>query len=41
MFGLPVITTKVGGLKSFFKDKKMGYFIEPKNIVDIEKKINQ
>lgn len=39
MFGLPVITTKVGGLKSFFKDKKMGYFIEPKNIVDIENKI--
>ena len=39
MFGLPVITTKVGGLKRFFKNGKMGYFIEPKSIIDIEKKI--
>ena len=39
LFGLPVITTKVGGLKSFFKDKKMGYFIKPKSIIEIEEKI--
>jgi len=39
LFGLPVITTRVGGLKKFFKNEKMGYFIEPKNIIDIENKI--
>jgi glycosyltransferase involved in cell wall biosynthesis len=39
LFGLPVITTKVGGLKKFFKDEKMGYFIETKNSTDIENKI--
>ena len=39
LFGLPVITTKVGGLKKFFKDKKMGYFIDTKNTIDIENKI--
>ena len=39
LFGLPVITTKVGGLKEFFKNEKMGYFVEPKNITDIEEKI--
>ncbi len=36
LFGLPVITTRVGGLKNFFKNKKMGYFIEPKDIHQIE-----
>jgi glycosyltransferase involved in cell wall biosynthesis len=39
LFGLPVITTKVGGLKKFFKNETMGYFIEPKSIIDIEHKI--
>jgi len=39
LFGLPVITTKVGGLKKFFNDDKMGYFIEPKSTTDIENKI--
>lgn len=39
LFGLPVITTKVGGLKKFFKNEEMGYFIEPKSIIDIENKI--
>jgi len=39
LFGLPVITTRVGGLKSFLIDEKMGYFIEPKDVDDIEDKI--
>jgi len=39
LFGLPVITTKVGGLKKFFNDDKMGYFIEPRSTTDIENKI--
>ena len=30
-FGLPVITTKVGGLKYFFQNEKMGKLIEPKD----------
>jgi glycosyltransferase involved in cell wall biosynthesis len=30
-FGLPVVTTKVGGLKYFFKDKKMGIMVEAKD----------
>lgn len=33
--GLPIITTKVGGLNDFFEDKKMGYFIEVKNVNSI------
>lgn len=28
-FGLPVVTTAVGGLKNFFQNGKMGYLIEP------------
>jgi glycosyltransferase involved in cell wall biosynthesis len=32
-FGMPVITTNMGGLKEFFKDDKMGYLIEPKNVI--------
>jgi len=39
LFGLPIITTRVGGLKRFFKDKKMGYLIEPKSVIEIEEKI--
>lgn len=38
-FGVPVITTKVGGLKSFFKDGEMGYFVATKNVLDLEQKI--
>lgn len=34
-FGMPVITTNMGGLKEFFKDEKMGYLIEPKNIIQL------
>ena len=36
LFGLPIITTKVGGLKRFFQEDKMGYFIEPKSSKSIE-----
>ena len=39
LFGLPVITTKVGGLKRFFQADKMGYFIEPKSSKSIENTI--
>ena len=39
LFGLPVITTKVGGLKRFFQEAKMGYFIEPKSSQSIENTI--
>jgi len=38
-FSLPIITTPVGGLKDFFQDKKMGYFVEPKNVEQIESKL--
>jgi len=31
-FGMPVITTNMGGLKEFFQDEKMGYLVEIKNI---------
>jgi len=39
LFGLPIVTTKVGGLKQFFRDGEMGYMIEPKSIREIEEKI--
>jgi glycosyltransferase involved in cell wall biosynthesis len=38
-FGLPVITTQVGGLKDFFQDEKMGYFVKLKNSTDIKEKL--
>ena len=38
-FGLPIITTPVGGLKDFFQDSKMGYFVEVKNSLDIKNKL--
>lgn len=38
-FGLPVITTPVGGVKDFFENDKNGYFIEIKSSMDITKKI--
>ena len=33
-FGLPVITTKVGGLPDFFENKKMGYITDSYNPID-------
>ncbi|HHD82245.1 MAG TPA: glycosyltransferase [Campylobacterales bacterium] len=35
-FGLPIITTKVGGLKYFFKENTMGYFSKVKDREDLE-----
>lgn len=34
-FGMPVITTNMGGLKEFFKNEEMGYLIKPKNIKEL------
>lgn len=34
-FGLPIITTPVGGLKHFFKEESMGYTVKPKNTKDL------
>ena len=38
-FGMPIVTTSVGGLKQFFKDKEMGYFVEVKNTKQLEEKL--
>jgi glycosyltransferase involved in cell wall biosynthesis len=38
-FGIPVITTPVGGLKDFFQEGKMGYFVEPKSSKQIADKL--
>jgi len=38
-FGLPVVTTPVGGLKGFFKDGKMGYFVHPKETKQLSEKL--
>lgn len=38
-FGKPVITTPVGGLKSFFQDGVMGFFVQPKDSDDLEAKL--
>lgn len=38
-FGKPVITTPVGGLKSFFQDGKMGFLVHPESAVDLEEKL--
>jgi len=38
-FGLPVITTPVGGLVDFFVDRKMGLFVEQKNAQDLAAKM--
>ena len=40
-FGLTIITTKVGGLKYFFKDPQMGKFVNIKDSIDLEKTIEQ
>jgi glycosyltransferase involved in cell wall biosynthesis len=39
VFGLPIITTRVGGLKNFFQNEKMGYFIKVQNIKDLVDRI--
>ena len=38
-FGMPIITTEVGGLKTFLQEGKMGYFTEIKNGKDLGNKI--
>ena len=38
-FGKPVITTPVGGLKNFFQDGVMGFFVQPKDSDDLESKL--
>lgn len=38
-FGLPVVTTDVGGLKEFFQDEKMGFFVQSKNIQELSEKL--
>ena len=38
-FGIPVITTNMGGLKYFFKDQKMGYLVEPRNEDQLKEKM--
>ncbi|MGF1587427.1 MAG: glycosyltransferase family 4 protein [Bacteroidales bacterium] len=40
-FGLPVITTRVGGIKDFFEDGRNGYFIDINNPNDITDKIRK
>lgn len=35
-FGLPIITTPVGGLQDFFKDGKMGYFVGVRNVSELQ-----
>ena len=38
-FGLPVITTPVGGIPDFFAENEMGYLVSPKTPDEIEKKL--
>lgn len=38
-FGLPVITTAVGGLKDFFQEKQMGYFVDLNIEEELEHKL--
>lgn len=40
-FGLPIVTTPVGGLVDFFKEGKMGFFAKPKNSADLSAKLSQ
>jgi len=39
-FGMPVITTPVGGLIDFFQDEIMGYFVQPKNVQQTVEKLD-
>lgn len=38
-FGLPIITTPVGGLKDFFQEGKMGYLVDLKKVDELEQKL--
>ena len=38
-FGLPVITTRVGGIPDFFEDGKMGFFLASRKPAHIADKI--
>ncbi len=38
--GLPVITTRVGGIKDFFVQGKMGFLVQPKDELDLEQKLD-
>lgn len=38
-FGMPVVTTNVGGIKDFFEIGKMGYIVELKNVAQIVDKL--
>jgi len=38
-FALPIITTAVGGLKSFFIDETMGYFVKAQDSHDLKQKL--
>lgn len=38
-FGLPVITTRVGGIPDFFEDGKMGLFLDNRDPAHIAEKI--
>lgn len=40
-FGLAIITTPVGGLKDFFKDGKMGYFVNSRSADEIAEKFQK
>ena len=39
LFGLPIITTRVGGLKYFIQEDKMGYLVESKSSQSLVEKI--
>ncbi len=38
-FALPVVTTDVGGLKDFFQDTKMGFFVKPKEVKQLSEQL--
>jgi len=40
-FGMPVVTTNVGGLKYFFQNGKMGKLIEPKDVGQLKDALKQ
>lgn len=40
-FGLPVVATKVGGLKDIFKDHENGLVVEIKNSTDLKEKLEK
>lgn len=40
-FGLPVLTTQVGGVKDFFQDGRMGYVVEPRQPGDLVRQLER